>query len=192
MNFLFSFKGRIGRLAWWGGQLIIVTWFIVACLLFVVVTGASLGGATQLTDLQKASVGASAILFIIAALVPAIWVSAATSVKRFHDRDKSGLWFLIVFAPYIGSVWLTIECGFLSGTPGGNSYGNRGDNHSGWSPDEFSTQVEGHNNLDDLIQQRLLERQQEQNPSVQNNANTELSGNGNALTSERPVFGRRT
>ena len=189
MNFLFSFKGRIGRLAWWGGQLINTLWLVVCVLLMVAVTGLSISDTTTLTDLQKAGLGASFLLFLIAALVPAIWINAATSVKRFHDRDKSGFWFFICFVPYIGSLWLIVECGFLSGTAGGNSYGNRGDTHSSWSPDEFQADIEGHNSMDDLIQARLTERQQNQTAAVQRNS---APSGSNPLSSERPVFGRRT
>jgi uncharacterized membrane protein YhaH (DUF805 family) len=44
-------------------------------------------------------------------------------VKRYHDRNKSGWWILIVFVPVIGGLWYFIECGFLRGTPGPNTYG---------------------------------------------------------------------
>jgi len=44
-------------------------------------------------------------------------------VKRYHDRDKSGWWVLIIFLPVIGALWYLIECGFLRGTDGNNAYG---------------------------------------------------------------------
>ncbi len=44
-------------------------------------------------------------------------------MKRYHDRNKSGWWVLIVFVPVIGGLWYLIECGFLRGTPGPNNYG---------------------------------------------------------------------
>ena len=190
MNFLFSFRGRIGRLAWWGGQLAIAAWIIIASLLFVAVAGLSLGDTSQLSDAKKTGLGASTLLFILAALIPIVWVSAATTVKRFHDRDKSGFWYFISFIPYIGGLWLIVECGFLSGTPGRNNYGNRGDTHTNFSPTEFDTDVEGHSNLDDLIQQRLIERQQQQSSAIERS--TSSGGNSNPLAGERPVFGRRT
>ena len=53
------------------------------------------------------------------------WVSLAISVKRWHDRGKSGWWVLIGFIPIIGGLWALIETGFLGGDPGPNQYGDR-------------------------------------------------------------------
>lgn len=52
-----------------------------------------------------------------------LWPSLAVQAKRWHDRDKSGLWILINFAPYIGVIWALIETGILPGTVGDNVYG---------------------------------------------------------------------
>jgi uncharacterized membrane protein YhaH (DUF805 family) len=52
-----------------------------------------------------------------------IWPSLAISIKRWHDRDKSGWWVLIGFIPLIGGIWALIETGFLEGTKGPNQYG---------------------------------------------------------------------
>ena len=52
------------------------------------------------------------------------WPLVANSIKRWHDRDKSGWWFLIVFVPFIGVAWAIIEKGFLPGTPGANRFGD--------------------------------------------------------------------
>jgi len=51
------------------------------------------------------------------------WTHLAVFVKRWHDRDKSGWWVLIVLIPLIGWLWMLIECGFLEGTIGPNKYG---------------------------------------------------------------------
>ena len=55
--------------------------------------------------------------------VPLLWASIAVRVKRWHDRNKSGWWVLIVFLPVIGPIWEIIELGFLRGTVGANRYG---------------------------------------------------------------------
>lgn len=52
-----------------------------------------------------------------------LWPSLALTVKRWHDRDKSGWWALLVFLPAIGAIWLLVECGFLRGTAGTNRFG---------------------------------------------------------------------
>ena len=46
---------------------------------------------------------------VLALYVPFIWISLAVSVKRWHDRDKSGWWILIGLVPLIGSIWQFIE-----------------------------------------------------------------------------------
>jgi len=47
----------------------------------------------------------------------------ALSVKRWQDRNKSGLWIFISFIPVIGPIWMLVENGFLRGTSGNNKYG---------------------------------------------------------------------
>jgi uncharacterized membrane protein YhaH (DUF805 family) len=65
-----------------------------------------------------------AATFGILAMYPlVIWVSLAISVKRWHDLDKSGWWWLINFVPCIGPLWAFIETGCLRGTLGDNDYG---------------------------------------------------------------------
>jgi len=63
------------------------------------------------------------LLGVLAVTVVTLWVSIATDVRRFHDRDKSGWWVFILLVPVVGPVWLLIECGFLPGTPGPNRFG---------------------------------------------------------------------
>jgi uncharacterized membrane protein YhaH (DUF805 family) len=63
------------------------------------------------------------VLFLLLLAPPLIWISVAVQVKRWHDRDKSGWWFLMNFVPIIGWLWVLIECGFLRGTPGPNRFG---------------------------------------------------------------------
>ena len=52
-----------------------------------------------------------------------LYPSLAVAAKRFHDRDKSGWWILILFIPIIGFIWYLVELGFLPGTPGPNRFG---------------------------------------------------------------------
>jgi uncharacterized membrane protein YhaH (DUF805 family) len=56
------------------------------------------------------------LLWPIASLVLA-WVTFASTVRRFHDRGKSGWWALLYFVPFIGWLWIIIECGMLPGKP---------------------------------------------------------------------------
>jgi uncharacterized membrane protein YhaH (DUF805 family) len=59
----------------------------------------------------------------LVAYIPMIWSSLAIQTKRWHDRDKSGLWILIGFIPIVGPLWAFVECGLLPGTPGSNQFG---------------------------------------------------------------------
>ncbi|MEM9330142.1 MAG: DUF805 domain-containing protein [Pseudomonadota bacterium] len=184
MNLLFGFQGRIGRLQWWLGQLALTIWLVVSFLVLVAVTGFSVGDFESLTDNQKAGVGASLLLFAIAALIPSIWINAATTVKRFHDRNKSGFWFFIIFVPYIGGLWQIVECGFLAGTPGGNDYGVRGGGNS-------ARQMEYEDEQDfDLIDQMINQRREQTHaqPVVERD---EPEPSRLVRKNTRPVFGKR-
>lgn len=57
-------------------------------------------------------------LYTLAMLIPGI----AVAVRRLHDVNKSGWFFLIALVPLIGGIWLLIL--FCSeGTKGTNNYG---------------------------------------------------------------------
>lgn len=69
---------------------------------------------------SKSFVTALYVLFAFWAL--AQWINIAATVRRFHDRNKTGLWTLISFIPLIGPLWLTIECGFLASEDADNRF----------------------------------------------------------------------
>ena len=56
-------------------------------------------------------------------ILACLWPTIAVSVKRWHDRNKSGWWVFINLIPVVGAIWALIEQGFLKGTPGRNDYG---------------------------------------------------------------------
>jgi uncharacterized membrane protein YhaH (DUF805 family) len=53
----------------------------------------------------------------------AMWPLFALSAKRWHDRDRSGWWALVLLIPVIGWLWMLVANGLLPGTPGPNRYG---------------------------------------------------------------------
>jgi len=57
-------------------------------------------------------------LFLLAMIIPDI----AVTVRRLHDTDRSGWWWLIAFIPIIGAIWLIVLL-VLDGTAGQNQYG---------------------------------------------------------------------
>ena len=101
----FSLTGRISRRVFW---------------LWGVGTMVAVSVAASLL-LGIAGVGDEQIAMIVNALM--FWPGLAISVKRWHDRDKSGWWVLINLVPFIGWLWALIENGFLRGTAGPNRYG---------------------------------------------------------------------
>ena len=104
-HLLFSFEGRIGRQAYWFAVVILIAAGLVATIV------------DRLLFRDPNS-----FVSLIVALV-SIYANVAVSVKRWHDRDKSGWWCLIIFIPFVGAVWILIENGFLKGTSGPNRYG---------------------------------------------------------------------
>jgi uncharacterized membrane protein YhaH (DUF805 family) len=117
-NLLFGFQGRVNRAKFW---LVALGIFVVEVILFAAILGcaAMSGDPEQIA----AAIGPLAGVVIFAFAVIATWISIAVAVKRYHDRNKSGWWVLIVLVPVIGGLWYLIECGFLRGTPGPNTYG---------------------------------------------------------------------
>lgn len=103
----FSLQGRIPRLAYWVGSLIVLLAYVTAVILAI----------TFVKDPQTLQ------LISVVLNLPLLWTSVALQVKRWHDRDKSGWWFFISFVPIIGALWSFIELGFFRGTYGANSYG---------------------------------------------------------------------
>jgi len=125
-NLYLSFEGRANRQPFWLGllALVIVQWivmFIVAMLL----------GVSLMPSVDPNIAPEAAASMMMSAMIP-IWIvsllflypALAVYTKRWHDRDKSGWWTLIIFVPFIGALWFLIECGFLRGTDGPNRFGN--------------------------------------------------------------------
>jgi uncharacterized membrane protein YhaH (DUF805 family) len=109
---LFDFDGRINRAKFWAG--IVVTW-LISIVIFILI-GVAIG------------INSSFVTIVIGILATAgyvaiIWMGLAISIKRWHDRGKSGWWVLIGLIPFIGAIWAIVETGFLEGTPGDNEYG---------------------------------------------------------------------
>ena len=102
---LVSFHGRMGRGPYWLTSLGALVLYVVG---FVLVE-------------QAGTVG---LLIGFPLFLVAFVISLATQTKRWHDRNKSGWWWLISFVPLIGGLWAFIETGLLGGTPGENRYGS--------------------------------------------------------------------
>lgn len=139
----FDFSGRSRRKEYWMFTLLNVV--VVMALMFVVLgTGgfasgidATAGDAAILASMFS-GVGILIGLWILAVLIPSI----AVTVRRLHDRDMSGWWYLAFFVggmiPYVGfiaSIALLVLM-VLPGTPGPNRFGEDPKNPS--SADVFA------------------------------------------------------
>ena len=78
---LFSFRGRLPRKAFW-------LYGVLGPLLFSVMTEMLLG----IVGFPERQADAASTLLLL-------WPCTAVSVKRWHDRDKSGWWALVYLLP---------------------------------------------------------------------------------------------
>lgn len=106
---LLSYDGRINRSDFWiKGILAVFALSIVAVIAIVVLS----------------LVAAALAIVVYVLFIPlSIWIYYAVVAKRFHDRGKSGWWGLVNLIPLIGPLWIIVECGFMEGTDGDNTYG---------------------------------------------------------------------
>ena len=119
ISLLFSFQGRINRARFW---LVHVGIFVVEAIVLSLMGGTAAIISGDYEQVMIVSGGANRAVWSIVGVI-AFWISLAAGVKRWHDRNKSGWWMLIILVPVIGSLWYLIECGFLKGTTGPNAYG---------------------------------------------------------------------
>ena len=101
-----KFDGRSARSEYWWPVLAmtIVNYLIILPIQLLISEG--LGGIISL-------------IFSLAIILPSI----AVAVRRLHDTDKSGWWYLLVFIPIIG--WIALIVFFASkGTDGPNRFGS--------------------------------------------------------------------
>ena len=133
---LFSFQGRIPRKKYWIAILLIIFIGLLLFGLFVLLANAALGFFT-------------AFLIGLPLFIPFVWAGIAVPVKRLHDRNKSGwyyllyftlpnvldrlsdkiaegsaLWWIVLLAGLVIGIWAIVDLGFLKGTNGDNNYGS--------------------------------------------------------------------
>ena len=102
---LFSFRGRVPRKVFW-------LYGVLGPLL-----------VSAMLEMLLGIVGVSERRTEFATTALLLWPCAAVSVKRWHDRDRSGWWVLVYLIPLIGVFWTLIANGLLRGTVGPNRFG---------------------------------------------------------------------
>lgn len=133
MNLLFSFFGRTGRGGLWLTAIISIV-LSVAAFVFAeanygpILSFLSPGGnpipLDQLPPDDAIPVfNSTAFRTYLLGAIPAGWIYLAGSIKRAHDRGKSGWWILITLIPIAGFIWWLIVLGIFEGQKGPNKYG---------------------------------------------------------------------
>ncbi|MGO7211414.1 DUF805 domain-containing protein [Rhizobium ruizarguesonis] len=118
-----TFSGRASRSEVWWFQLFY--WLILLALGVVAALAASATSGPDGSSSLVIAVGGIAALFVLAMILPQLSVQ----VRRFHDRNISGWWFLALFilsfVPYLKVIaGLTIfVITVLRGTEGPNKFG---------------------------------------------------------------------
>ena len=104
-DLLLGLRGRIGRRRWW-------LWGVAM----------PLGMALYLTVLLRV-VGVTPRYTDVLVNLVLFWPAVAVSVKRWHDRDKSGWWVLVALVPLVGWIWALVQNGVLQGSAEANRFG---------------------------------------------------------------------
>jgi uncharacterized membrane protein YhaH (DUF805 family) len=109
-----NFSGRSVRSAYWWWALFNALAVIVAQIIDTAVRPGGFGAQTYYGLWS----GLFSWIVTVVLFIPAL----AVLVRRLHDTDRSGWWFLLAFIPIIGTIILIV---FLasSGTLGANRYG---------------------------------------------------------------------
>lgn len=104
-----TFSGRAARSEYWW-----FTFFIVLVYLAFIVFAQIVGEDSPLVGFAALAL----LIFILAMFIPII----AVSVRRLHDLNQSGWFYLLVLIPGLGALALTIWFCF-KGTAGDNRFG---------------------------------------------------------------------
>ena len=126
---LFSFEGRIGRVPFWLGTVLVWVGYGLAFTAFNGLGGFSVDlfhpiSGTDSQSLFMESMGFAVVLIWVAFIVR---IDLALQVKRWHDRAKSAWWVTICTFPVLGVMAAIIECGLLPGDAGPNRFGRPDD-----------------------------------------------------------------
>ena len=141
MEALLRFSGRLNRAPYWA--------IVVASTAILVLTGAFLLAIWTMLSTEEIGRSPGVLAAIVAALLLDLFlavVGLSASVRRLHDRGKTGWWLLILFGAPLGLEWISVrsapeiafvglllgaaiglwalvELGFLPGVAGPNRYG---------------------------------------------------------------------
>lgn len=116
LNNYTNFNGRARRKEYWSFQLVNFI-FILPIYLLTIFTMVSTNDGSSPSMLSFIPLGLI-LLYAFAIFIP----SLAVAVRRLHDTDRSGWFFLLSFVPLVSLVMLYFY--FSEGTMGTNNYGD--------------------------------------------------------------------
>ncbi len=104
-----DFQGRARRAEYWMFVLFQILVLVPTAILGIILSGG---------DPDGAAFNGLILLVALALFIP----SLAVTIRRLHDTNRTGWWYLISFLPLIGGIWLLVLT-VLDGTPGTNRFG---------------------------------------------------------------------
>ncbi|WP_345979779.1 DUF805 domain-containing protein [Sulfurimonas sp. HSL3-2] len=114
---LFSAQGCYTRWQYWKITLVtLLIWAIYGVMIAIMSTGKDRMSDTDIAVLAG--------VFIVV-LLPLAYINIVTSIKRFHDINKSGWYYLFSLIPYVGGFILLVMNGFMPTVKEGNIYCRR-------------------------------------------------------------------
>lgn len=118
-----NFSGRSTRSEFWWAQLGISIFYIIVAIVMGII--AAVLGQNSLGELITGLLMLVLALCSLGLVIPCL----SLAVRRLHDVGKSGLFYLISFIPYVGSIILIIF--YAMPSVGANQYGPAADPNSG-------------------------------------------------------------
>ncbi len=94
-----QFTGRAGRSEFW---LFALVNFVITMVFYILTIVAATAGSSTLALVFNLVL----LVYGLATLVPTI----AVGVRRLHDIGKEGVWFCIIFIPFVGGIWYLYLC----------------------------------------------------------------------------------
>ena len=131
---LFSIEGRITRSEFWTYSILVGFGWGVYGIVMIILAGifaASVwsdlveGNLFRGAGLTQRDIPGLAIFFgLVVPNLGFLWIQMVLLIKRWHDRNKPGIWVLLSFVPVVGQIWPLVEAGCMRGTVGPNRYGS--------------------------------------------------------------------
>ena len=115
-----NFSGRARRMEYWMFYLICQIIGLVIAIPYTITLFASINLVTGDFNPSGAWVFFTILLAIYGLFL--FLPSLAAMVRRLHDTGRSGAWWLIIFVPFVGVIWLIVLLA-LPGESGENRFG---------------------------------------------------------------------